>query len=80
MASPLSMIAKGVQSIGLNLGTHKVCHGTFLYFIYNLLIQQPAQHHIDSSPPSPTERHASAVKDLEEMWDKEKCRTKLIAL
>lgn len=24
MTSPLSMIAKGVQSIGLNLGSHKV--------------------------------------------------------
>lgn len=65
LTSPLSKLAKGMQSLGMNLDPRKIATKS------GMVAQSPPQ--LDDS--SPSERNK-----LQEMWDTSKCKTKLIAL
>lgn len=72
LKSPLSMLAKGVQSLGL---TPKVSCAT--NFSPNLLLN-PSSQSANVSPPG--ESPTNEAKKLEDKWAESKCKSKLIAL
>ncbi|XP_013108333.2 phosphatidylinositide phosphatase SAC2 isoform X2 [Stomoxys calcitrans] len=70
MTSPLSKIAKGVQSIGMNLDPRKIATKSGV-------LTPTSTSSADNTPP---ERSTNNKLQLEEMWQEHKCKSKLIAL
>ncbi|XP_064549172.1 phosphatidylinositide phosphatase SAC2 isoform X2 [Drosophila montana] len=69
LTSPLSKLAKGMQNIGMNLDPRRLTTRTGAL--------SPTSVSADNSPP---ERGPGTRDVLMEMWEAEKCKSKLIAL
>ncbi|EDW15388.2 phosphatidylinositide phosphatase SAC2 isoform X1 [Drosophila mojavensis] len=69
ITNPLSKLAKGMQNIGLNLDPRKIAN--------KASVLSPTSLSADNSPPG---RGPGSRDVLLEMWEAEKCKSKLIAL
>lgn len=74
MKSPLSMLAKGVQSLGLTPRVSEPRNP----FSLQPLIKRSYQQTANNSPP--TESPTNEAKKLEDKWAESNCKSKLIAL